>query len=85
MPAYNVSGPKGREEMDYGIVAASSPIQALQLVHADGLGPGRVRVEGDRLLFSSAEDQRTCAGIWRVVELAGNGGKSSVEISIPSP
>jgi hypothetical protein len=37
MPQYVVTGPRGPESIDYGVVAAPSPIQALQLVHADGL------------------------------------------------
>jgi hypothetical protein len=49
MPAYNVSGPKGRQEIDYGVVTTSSPLRALHQVHVEGLGPGRVRVAGDRL------------------------------------
>jgi hypothetical protein len=84
MPAFVVTGPKGPESIDYGVVTASSPLGALCAVHADGLGPGRVRVDGDRLVFSSPDEQKLCAGVWRVVELARNGLAMRVEITIPS-
>jgi hypothetical protein len=66
MPAYVTRGPCGKEEIDYGVIAAPSPLKALHIVHADGLGPGRVRVDGDRLVFSSPDGaavvQRRLAG-----------------------
>jgi hypothetical protein len=52
---------------------------------AAAVGPGRVRVDGDRLVFSSPDEQRLCSGIWRVVPLARNGSVGGVEISIEEP
>jgi hypothetical protein len=44
-----------------------------------------VRVNGDRLVFASPDEQRLCSGIWRVVEQARNGAVCRVEITIPEP
>jgi hypothetical protein len=44
-----------------------------------------VRVAGGQLLFSHPDEQKLCAGTWRVVQLARNGPIGGVEIEIPEP
>jgi hypothetical protein len=81
---YNITGPSGTECMNYEMIQARSPLGALFVLHTEALGPGRVRIDGDHLVFSSPEEQEICAGIWSVVECRYN-GRSSVEIAIPAP
>jgi hypothetical protein len=82
MPTYSVTGP---DRISFGIISADTPLDALCGIHADAFGPGRVRVDGDRLVFSSPDEQRLCAGIWRVVPLQQNGKRGGVEVTIPAP
>jgi hypothetical protein len=63
MPRFAVHGPLPNEpELTrlYDQVPGNTPLEALYRVHADGLGPGRVRLIGERLEFADAAD-RCCA------------------------
>jgi hypothetical protein len=84
MPRFAVHGPLPNEpELTrlYDEVPGKTPLEALYRVHADGLGPGRVRLAGERLEFADAADQELCAGLWSIVERSGQ----AVELIIPSP
>jgi hypothetical protein len=84
MPAFVVTGPPP-DYIDFGAVSARSPVDAVAAIHVDGLGPGRVRVAGDRLLFSSPDDQALCAGVWQVVRQGSNATRAVVKVEIAAP
>jgi hypothetical protein len=65
----------------YDEVPGKTPLEALFRMHADGLGPDRVRLVGEHLEFVYAADQELCAGLWSVVERSGR----AVEPIIPPP
>jgi hypothetical protein len=86
MPRFAVLGPLPRDpELTrlYEEVSGKTPLEALYRVHADGLGPGRVRRVDDRLEFADPADQVLCAGLWSVVECRGHARE--VELIIPPP
>jgi hypothetical protein len=62
MPRYHVVGPIGPETIDYGIVPAADPPDALYTVQRDGLGPRAVRLKAGRFAFSHPADRELCAG-----------------------
>jgi hypothetical protein len=59
MQRFSVTGPLGPEAVDYGIVIADAPLNALARVHADGFGGrGFAYVIKGPLVFCHAEYQR---------------------------
>ena len=85
MPRYAVTGPLGPEQIDYDWLVAPNPAHALYQLHAEALGYDRVRLVDDALAFADPAEQAMCAGRWKVVELAQNGPRRSVEITIVPP
>jgi hypothetical protein len=87
MPRFDALGPLPHDPdltRLYDMVPGETPLEALYRVHADGLGPGRVRLVNGRLEFAEAADQVLCAGLWRV-ECCQNGHARRVELIIPPP
>jgi hypothetical protein len=62
----------------------SDPLDALLVVHRDGLGSGRVRLVDGVFWFADLADRELCAGAWRVTPLACNESADSTIIAIPA-
>jgi hypothetical protein len=76
----------GPDAMDYDLVRATSPLEAVLQIQRDALGLRNVRCLGGQIVFKDAEMQRECAGEWRVVPSAQNGRKRLAhKIVIPAP
>jgi hypothetical protein len=52
------------------MVPGASPLEALLVVHRDGLGPRRVRLVGGAFWFADTADRELCAGFWKRAALA---------------
>jgi hypothetical protein len=68
----------------YEMVPGADPLDALLVVHRDGLGSGRVRLVDGVFWFAHPADRELCAGAWRVTPLACNGSADSTIIGIPA-
>ena len=68
----------------YKMVPGSDPLDALLVVHRDGLGSGRVRLVDGVFWFADPGDRELCAGAWRVTPLACNGSADITIIGIPA-
>jgi len=82
---FDVLGPLPRGELTvrYPLVPARSHLEALLIVHRDGLGHGAVGIVEGELAFTNPEDQALVAGRWEVAEVACN--SDEVEFVIPFP
>jgi hypothetical protein len=88
MPQLDVFGPLPRDpELTrlYDMVPGETPLDALYRAHADGLGPGRVRLVDGRIVFEDPADQLIACGLWRIVACSQNGAARRVELIIPPP
>jgi hypothetical protein len=85
MPAYVVTGPKGPETVDYGIVRL--PRRSLRCTLYTPMASALAGCASTATAWypPSCDDQQICAGVWRVIEVARNGKAGGVEITVPPP
>jgi hypothetical protein len=65
----------GLDRMSYEMVPGADPLDALLTAHRDGLGFGRVRLEGGRFVFADPSDREMCAGACQVTAVPTNHAK----------
>jgi len=72
--------------MDYALIRAATPLEAVLQIQRDALGLRNVRCRGGQIVFKDAEMQAACAGEWRVVPTAQNGRRRlEHKVVIPEP
>jgi hypothetical protein len=80
MPRFNVTGPEP-DAIDFGLVVANSPIEALHLLHVEALGAKAVQLVDGQLAFRDPANAEECAGVWSVTAF-GPAGSVVAEILI---
>jgi hypothetical protein len=65
MRRFAITGPRGREQLDYDWLTGDGPLHALHQLHAEALGNEAVRLVDGGLVFRDPADQEKCSGSGR--------------------